>query len=76
MKGVSNPADMMTKAVNKEKMHKYMGMISQKIAEGRAEESLKIKRSDNDRQVGSKVKSRLATKCVSSKEECKALGVS
>ena len=88
VKGVSNPADMMTKAVHNENLHKYMVMTKQRVAEGRAQESLKIKRSEQGiGQEGSqqkinkglhgeaKMESRLATKCVSSKEECKALGV-
>ena len=44
VKGISNPADMMTKSVNREKLDKYMVMIKQKLAEGRAKESLKIKK--------------------------------
>ena len=44
VKGISNPADMMTKAVNKETLDKYMRMTKQKTAEGRARESLKVKR--------------------------------
>ena len=44
VKGISNPADMMTKSVNKEKLDKYMGMAKQKVVEGRAKESLKVKR--------------------------------
>ena len=45
VKGVSNPSDMMTKAVNREKLEKYMVMVSQKEADGRAKEGLQIKRS-------------------------------
>ena len=48
VKGVSNPADMMTKAINKEKLDKYMLMTKQKTAEGRATESLKVKRSTRE----------------------------
>ena len=44
VKGISNPADMMTKSVNKEKLDRYMVMAKQKKADGRAKESLKIKR--------------------------------
>ena len=44
VKGVSNPADMMTKSVNKEKLDKYMVMTKQMVAEGRAKESLKVKK--------------------------------
>ena len=43
VKGVSNPADMMTKSVNKDKLDRYMAMTKQKTAEGRARESLKVK---------------------------------
>ena len=35
---------MMTKSINKEKLDKYMTMTKQKVAEGRAKESLKVKR--------------------------------
>ena len=45
VKGISNPADMMTKSVNKEKLDKYMVMTKQTVAAGRAKESLKVKRS-------------------------------
>ena len=45
VKGISNPADMMTKAINKEKLDKYMVMTKQRPVEGRAKESLKVKRS-------------------------------
>ena len=44
VKGISNPADMMTKGVNKEKMEKYMVMTKQKVLEGRAKESLQVKK--------------------------------
>ena len=44
VKGISNPADMMTKVVNQEKLQKYMSMTKQKLAEGRAKESLKVKK--------------------------------
>ena len=44
VKGISNPADMMTKSVNKEKLDKYMVMTKQRVEEGRAQESLKVKR--------------------------------
>ena len=37
VKGISNPADMMTKSVNKEKLEKYMIMTKQKVVEGRAQ---------------------------------------
>ena len=43
VKGISNPADMMTKSVNKEKLDRYMAMTKQKTAEGRTGESLKVK---------------------------------
>ena len=35
---------MMTKAVNKEKLDKYMGMTKQKVVEGRAKEALHVKK--------------------------------
>ena len=44
VKGVSNPADMMTKGVNKAKLDKYMLMIQQEVAEGRAKEGLQVKK--------------------------------
>ena len=44
VKGVSNPSDMMTKAVIREKLEKYMVMVRQKEADGRAREALQIKR--------------------------------
>ena len=44
VKGISNPADMITKSVNREKLDKYMIMTKQKVVEGRAKESLKVKR--------------------------------
>ena len=44
VKGVSNPADMMTKTINREKLDKYMVMTKQKKVDGRAKESLNIKR--------------------------------
>ena len=47
VKGISNPADMMTKSINRDKLEKYMIMTKQKIAEGRAKESLKVKKSRN-----------------------------
>ena len=43
VKGISNPADMMTNSVNKEKLETYMVMTMQKVAVGRAKESLKVK---------------------------------
>ena len=43
VKGVSNPADMMTKAINKDKLEKYMIMTKQKVEEGRAKEALRVK---------------------------------
>ena len=48
VKGVSNPADMMTKSVNKEKLDKYMDMTKQQRVEGRAKESFKVKRSQDE----------------------------
>ena len=48
VKGISNPADMMTKGVNKEKFEKYMAMTKQKTAEGRARESLKVKGKESE----------------------------
>ena len=47
VKGISNPADMMTKSVNREKFDKYMIMTTQKVVEGRATESLKVKTSED-----------------------------
>ena len=44
VKGISNPADMMTKSVNKEKLDKYMDMTKQKVVEGRAKEALHVKK--------------------------------
>ena len=44
VKGISNPADMMTKSINKDKLERYMIMTKQKVAEGRAKESLNVKR--------------------------------
>ena len=46
VKGVSNPSDMMTKAVNGEKLERYMVMVRQKEADGRAREALQIKRDE------------------------------
>ena len=46
VKGVSNPADMMTKAINHDKLEKYMLMTKQKVADGRAKESSKVKKSE------------------------------
>ena len=48
VKGVSNPADMMTKAVHKDKLEKYMTMTKQKVEEGRAKEALKVKEGKED----------------------------
>ena len=48
VKGVSNPADMMTKAVNRDKLEKYMIMTRQKVEEGRAKEALKVKEGKED----------------------------
>ena len=47
VKGVFNPSDMMTKAVNREKLDKYMMMVCQAIADGRAKEGLQVKRKDD-----------------------------
>ena len=44
VKGVSNPADMMTKGVNREKLEKYMVMVRQKELQGRAKEGLQLKK--------------------------------
>ena len=44
VKGVSNPADMMTKGVNREKLEKYMVMVQQRDMEGRAKEGLQVKK--------------------------------
>ena len=44
VKGISNPADMMTKSINKDKLERYMIMTKLTVAEGRAKESLKVKR--------------------------------
>ena len=44
VKGVSNPSDMMTKHVNREKMEKYMRMIRQRFVQGRAKEGLNSKK--------------------------------
>ena len=46
VKGISNPADMMTKAINKEKPDKYMMMTKQTVVEGRAKEALQWKREE------------------------------
>ena len=46
VKGISNPADMMTKAINKEKLDKYMMMTKQAVVEGRAKEALQLKREE------------------------------
>ena len=48
VKGVSNPADMTTKAVNKEKLDKYMSMTKKKVEEGRARGALKVKEGKED----------------------------
>ena len=42
VKGISNPADMMTKNINKEKLDKYQPMVRRKVAVGRAKEGLKV----------------------------------
>ena len=39
---------MMTKSVNRQKLDKYMVMTKQKTAEGRAKESLKVKKSSKE----------------------------
>ena len=44
VKGVSNPSDMMTKNVAREKMEKYMQMLRQRHVSGRASEGLCVKR--------------------------------
>ena len=44
VKGVSNPADMMTKGVNREKLERYMEMTKQKLGEGRAKVALQVKK--------------------------------
>ena len=44
VKGISNPADMMTKAVNTEELDKYMAMTKQKVVQGRAKEALQVKK--------------------------------
>ena len=43
---------MMTKAVNKEKLDKYMSMTKQKVEEGRAQEGLKVKEGKDDYDEG------------------------
>ena len=40
---MSNPAAMMTKAVNEEKLDKYMSMTKQKVEEGRARKASQVK---------------------------------
>ena len=50
VKGISNPADMMTKSVNREKLDKYMVMVRQRKVEGRAREALQIKRHKDEGQ--------------------------
>ena len=52
VKGVSNPADMMTKGINREKLEKYMVMTRQTAVEGRAREALKVKQGEEVRQEG------------------------
>ena len=47
VKGIFNPSDMMTKGVNREKLDKYMVMVSQTEAEGRAREGLHLKREED-----------------------------
>ena len=42
VKGTENPADAMTKALTQSEMDKYMEMISQQAAEGRADKSLQV----------------------------------
>ena len=44
VKGVSNPSDMMTKGINREKLDKYMVMVRQTKVDGRAKEALQVKR--------------------------------
>ena len=44
VKGVQNPADMMTKNVNREKVDRYMPMVGQFLRSGRAEVGLKVQR--------------------------------
>ena len=44
IKGVSNPSDMMTKNISLDKMLKYMQMLRQRNADGRATEGLCVKR--------------------------------
>ena len=44
VKGASNPSDMMTKNVNREKMDKYMQMLRQRHVAGRASEGLCVKK--------------------------------
>ena len=46
VKGVSNPSDMMTKNVNKEKQDKYMEMVRQKNVGGRAQEGLCLQKGE------------------------------
>ena len=44
IKGISNPSDMMTKNVTREKIDKYMQMMKQRHVSGRASEGLCVKR--------------------------------
>ena len=44
VKGASNPSDMMTKNINREKMDKYVQMLRQRHMKGRASEGLCVKK--------------------------------
>ena len=73
---ISNPTDMMTKAVDKETLDKYVVMTKQRKREGRAKEGLKVRRTvqANSHDVG-RIKGgrgRFGTVCILSKEERKA----
>ena len=54
VKGISNPADMMTKGVNREKLEKYMVMTKQTVVEGRAKEALQLKREEQKQKLNPK----------------------
>ena len=45
--GEWNPADMMTKGLGAEKMHRFLRIANQSFKDGRAEQSLKLKTGDH-----------------------------
>ena len=45
VRGEWNPADLLTKGLNREKMERFIHLASQRVVTGRAEKSLELQRS-------------------------------